>query len=62
MKLRFTISDETGKELVGQVFEISGQHDYRQAVLDLWDQLRPAIGAEWQQTPKPANEDFRQGP
>ena len=43
MKMRITISDEDGGELVSQIFEIAGQPDYRQATNDLWDQLREKL-------------------
>jgi hypothetical protein len=43
MKMRLTISDEDGGELVSQIFEITGQRDYQQATNDMWDQLREKL-------------------
>ena len=43
MKMRLTISDEAGAELVSQVFEIGGRNDYQQAASNMWDQLREKL-------------------
>ena len=43
MKMRLTISDEAGAELVSQVFEIGGHNDYQQATNNMWDQLREKL-------------------
>ena len=43
MKMRLTISDEAGAELVSQVFEIAGRNDYQQATNDMWDRLREKL-------------------
>jgi hypothetical protein len=40
MKMRLTILDEGGAELVSQVFDIGGQNDYQQATNAMWDRLR----------------------
>ena len=43
MKVRITITDDSGKELAGHMFEIAGPNDYQQAANYMWDRLRPAI-------------------
>ena len=43
MKMRLTILDEGGAELVSQVFEIGGRNDYQQATSTMWDQLREKL-------------------
>jgi hypothetical protein len=40
MKMRLTISDEDGGELISDMFEIAGRNDYQQATNSLWDRLR----------------------
>jgi DNA-binding transcriptional regulator GbsR (MarR family) len=46
MKMRLTISDKAGAELVSQVFEIGGRNDYQQATSNMWDQLREKLNQE----------------
>ena len=43
MKMRLTISDETGAELISEIFEIAGRNDYEQATNSLWDRLRETM-------------------
>ena len=43
MKMRLTILDEAGAQLVSQVFEIGGRNDYQQATNNMWDQLREKL-------------------
>ena len=51
MKMRLTISDEHGGELVSQIFEIAGQRDYEQVTNNMWDQL-------WKKLTKKEGEDL----
>jgi hypothetical protein len=43
MKMRLTISDENGAELISDMFEIAGRNDYQQAANLLWDRLRETM-------------------
>jgi hypothetical protein len=43
MKMRLTISDENGGELVSHFFDIAGSPDYQQATDYMWDRLREKL-------------------